>query len=352
VIPEDLKQKKLAHARSVAAEFTDDPGVLGVYLSGSLQAGLGSSASDVDLFVVGETEPDGAEARQFLSGDLRVDVEFRRPAQIEAMMSALGSYTVSREDQSQHRLDRSLLDDAVRLKIGADLKRHLLLEQARTRIDDTTLRRVLIGTYLDEVRNAQEDAVGVLRDRDFQSAWLSSFQLLMAAFQAFLAGCGELYIGGKWTWQKLSRVAERDELPLRLFRTVLLGEGLGPEESESLVKDRVHLAQALAVAAVTRGWDAPSAASWTAWRLGSTGVHRRLEYSAFRYGQELLLEDSQDFSVRLSVPGMELFGYCDSRDRRAVVADMARRLDPAEDQSPAVEQYLDMLIKLKVVTPE
>jgi predicted nucleotidyltransferase len=352
LIPSRIREEKLAYAHQVAAPFVEDPAVRAVYVSGSLLAGLGSSTSDVDLFVVTDAPRDaGGDPSQFLSGDRRVDVEFRTAARIEALVEALGAYRVTHDDSSQHRLGKAVLDDAVRLKLGTDLKADPVLAWARERIGWDTLRRVLIGTHLDAARGFQEDALGALADAETGTAVLASHEMLIGGFQAFLAGCGELYVGSKWTWQKLVRAADRAPLPMPLFERMLLSPPLDlAVDGAAFVASRIRLCQALAVAAVTRGWEGPDAATWTAWGVGDAEVHRDLAWSAFRYGDELLIENGQDFSVRLSPQGMDLFGRCDGRPRRAVVAAMAAVV--GQEHVDVVQRYLDRLLELGAVRVE
>lgn len=329
---------KIEAARGVAEQYRERGGLVGAYVSGSLLAGLGSATSDVDLFLVLRDDVAEAASPQQLVGDVRVDVEMRSLDFMERLTRDVGTFRAALDDIDQIVEVAGKLDDAVRFLLGRDVIAAPEIDRLRRGLSRDELRRLLIGSYCHDCLNQLQDLVGLLADGDRRSSIHVSRTLLVTALQAFLAGCGELYIGEKWTWRKLARIAVPEARVDGLWGMVA-GEPDGPAVAPS----RIRLAQALVAAAQLDGWEAAGAAGWTAWGTGATGLHRALEWLPVRVRDGALMASTGYRKVRLGVDGIRLWALADGRPEAEVVDDMLQRL-AADARRADVEAYADRLV--------
>lgn len=336
--------RKLEAGRRLAHEYSERPGMVGAYLSGSLVAGLGSATSDVDLFLVYGSDPSSSTAVQRQVDGVRVDVEVRTVDQLERLIEQLGRYRASLDGIDQLVTSLPTLDEAVRFLIGHDVAGAEALGRLRARLDPDELRKIIIGRHSNICVNLLTDVLGLLSDGEMRSALHVSRTLLLWALQAYLAGCGELYVADKWTWRKFARVGVARESIEAMWR---LYDG-GSSEGD-LVLERIRLSQALLVAAMVDGWDQPSATSWSRWLSRGSGPRRALNRLPMRLADATYLTSSvTEHKVRVGLDGLRIWGLADGRPRDLIVEEMLDFLPGSADRGQ-VERYLDRLLELGVI---
>ncbi len=338
-----LLERKRAAARAVARQYTSHPDVRGVYLTGSLVAGLASSTSDTDLFVITTAFADRWRPEQHDQDGQRVDVEVRTPAYVASLASELGRYNASLDDMRQLYVSQGRLDDAILLTMAEDIKPCEVVTSTRTALDAGALRKLTITHWALHALACLEDVDGVRSDGDEETVLLLSRDFLMYALQAFLAGCGELYISLKWTWRKLRRSAG-ERFP---YETVgaLLNASLSEVAADQLVARRVRCGQALLAAAQLDGWGAPLAQGWSAWLIGGAGLHRALDWVPLRVDDVVLMNSSHQ-ELTFSPDGLRLWGLCDGRSRQAVARAMRDDLAASDEELESIELYLARLLDI------
>jgi predicted nucleotidyltransferase len=344
--PAAALEAKLEAGRQVACSLVEEGEVLGMYLAGSLTAGLGSSRSDVDLFVI-VPNAEQAAARipeQRLHEGTRVDIEVRTDAELRELTGLLGEFTATSSDLRQLFVSADRVDAAVRLVLGADIVPSALLDEVRRELPRTELRKTLIAQYCNQSLNLLEDLAGAVRDADDGTASLISYALVLRALQAYLAGCDDLYIGEKWTWRKLTR-SGLDQRHVADMWGLLHG---GDMARDALVPARIAMTQALLSAAQVDGWDEPHAGRWTAWGTARAGLCRAPEWLPIRLRDQTALVSVDYTEVHLSSDGVRLWGLADGRPRAAVVEDMAGHLAPSPTLD-SINEYVDTLLERDVL---
>jgi predicted nucleotidyltransferase len=337
-----LLDAKLEAGRQVADTIMGGEGeVLGMYLAGSLTAGLGSSRSDVDLFViVPSTEQEAGLPQQRLHEGTRVDIELRTADELRELTRLLGRFSATSSDFQQLFVPDHRVDAAVRLVLGRDIVSSPLLDEIRRDLPRAELRKTLIAQYCNRCLMFLEDLAGAVRDGDTGTAELVSYALMLRALQAFLAGCDDLYIGEKWTWRKM----ERSGLGRRHMDAIWgLLHGAG-STLDALVPARIAMTQALLSAAQVDGWDEPLAAGWSAWGTARSGLCRAAEWLPIRLQDRTALMSIDYTEVLLGNDGVRLWGLADGRPRDAVVEEMATHLEPGPDLITSINQYIDTLL--------
>lgn len=341
--------EKIQLAMTVAEEYAAAPDVDAIYLAGSLPAGLGNARSDVDLFVISNAVGPGVEStRQHRVGDQRVDVEIRDATWLKDLAGRFPANDLTLKTFIDIESRKwPAFDPVVRLMRSTPLKSSPLLEETCAALteQEPALRQLLITKFASEVINSVEDCVGALESEDVDTALLISHQLLCWASQAFLAGCGDLYLGNKWIPAKLQRSAPR-WAPLIL--QALAAGATDPRSMRDLVHTRIRLSQTLSSAAHTFGWSQPDAARHPLPSQAARGPLRPRDVFARRADDGALIADLDNRQILVSAEGLLLWGLCDGRPRDEVVSAVIEhnpQLDRAE-----VSHYLDQLISRGFVT--
>lgn len=339
------REAKLDRARVAVRDLVARDDVDSVYLTGSLTAGLGTSRSDVDVFVIG---PDRERERppQLMEDGQRIDLELRSIDYLRDLGVLFSGLEASREDQEQlFRADRQF-DDAARLLYAQPVKNGPTFAAAHgtLRANRDRLRRSILAFRQLRCINAVEDVAGFLDDGDVDSAVAQSQLMLVEAAELFAVGCGDLYLGQKWVWQRLARSAG-EGFPLERLKAAALGTAA---EDAATVLARLRLVQALMLAALVAGWDSPDAGSWSHWGTGSAQVHRSHLWLPMRFVDGCYLIDVCERQMSLQPDALRLWGACDGS---ASVAEVAQRwaagvtTDPeaAAREATDTECYLDRL---------
>jgi hypothetical protein len=189
-----------------------------VFASGSLVAGWGHAASDVDLYVVTSnpaavtptaTLDLGLSAvplpvvTAFGPDELPYDVEYWTTAQVDDLLTA-----VLRADRPEHPLAARLtyqdIDWFFRLSIGVAIIGQEWLRQAQQRLAGSSLPLLLAGREFFEADGLVEDALGLLEVGDEQSAVLAARGALGYAVDGYLYARGSLSPAAKWRYRKLA----------------------------------------------------------------------------------------------------------------------------------------------------
>jgi hypothetical protein len=350
-----LKREKVEHARPVVEEYRRLDEVAAIYYGGSLFAGLGNSTSDVDVFVVRKDAGDIPEPAQSLVEGQRVDVEFKTPEWFERISHLADDLEITTMSYGQLLTPRSDVDGAIRLLQGEDPFEDKGAGEARARLraNEDTLRRILVLRPAFQCGGIIEDLAGVLDDGDSRSAAIISRDLLLEALEGFLAGCGDLYLGKKWTWPKLRRSAG-PALPMDYVEELFDFDGATHDARMDRAFERLYFAQQLLVAAFTYGWDGPDAGAWPSWGAPEAeGPRRSFEWIPLRLKDAIVLRHVTERSVKVSVQGLTLWGIARGQSRRAIVDEMLSLLPEQTDAlRQEVESYLDQLIAAGAVSNE
>lgn len=339
----EITAAKLAAARSVAEQFAERADVDSVYIAGSLLAGLGTSTSDVDLFVVlADTDIERSPVPEQLTAadGGRVDVELYTVSEIRNIVDAVAEYRVTNDDIAQLLLGEKVLDKAIRLYLRADVKVGAALEDARTRLDADDLRRICIANDAWEDRNVKEDIDGLVADGYLDDAMMRSADLLVFAANAFAAGCGELYRGKKWLLAKLRRGATEEQY--RVVRDALFPDPGTP--SWDVVAHRVRVAHHCLSAALIDGWDAPAAAQWPQW-ADTPGPRPNWDRLPWRQGTLLFDAGDGTFGLSIHERGQRVLRLYHGRPRDEVI-DRFFQAEPDPAAAPSADdvvQYIAFL---------
>ena len=196
---------QVEHARQAASAVLGRWGGAPAYLSGACFAGLGTPASDVDLFVV---RPGHVGTEQVFVGGLRVDVEFVDPGQLAGMVKQSELFTLDEGDMRQLKFAQyPVLDKLVRLILGEVLADDGMLEELRARADraDAEIRKLIVARMAVAAANGAEDVRGAVAIGDRPSAHYLARNTLLFGAEALLAARGDAYLGFKWVWSRWAR---------------------------------------------------------------------------------------------------------------------------------------------------
>lgn len=287
-------EEKIKHATEVAEALGQQPGVIAAYIAGSLTAGLGNATSDADVFLVVDDDVDIPPAPpQYLVSSGRVDVERIRLTDLTAATEALLEISMKVGRLGEIWMESYELDTVIRFFYRRDVITSEPVERLGNRLaaSETIVRRFLINYWARGVSLALEDFQGALLDDDYATAALNGQRIMICAGKAFIAGCGEYYVGEKWTCRQLERATD-DRFPYQQFRYLQSGSWAiedPPVGGESLI----HLAQTMIIAAQLLGWDTASAAAWSSWDQltpsPAGGLQRSPDVLTFRLDEGVLL---------------------------------------------------------------
>ncbi|MGK4585445.1 hypothetical protein [Kitasatospora sp. HPMI-4] len=329
--PHDPEQ--LAWARTAAAIALErHPGVP-AYLSGAPLAGLGTPASDIDLFAVSDR---GAGSEQIFVEETRVDLEFVHPANLAELVAGAETFAVAEHDMSQLSFGKlPVLDRLVRFTLGEvladDRAGTLTALQARARAAADDIGKLVIARLAVDTGNRAEDAFGALAVGDLTSVQYLGRLALIGAAEALLISRGDAYVGPKWVWTRWRRTIG-DRLGTRV--TEVLHDPAVPAETA------FWLGQDLLVHAIT-GFEYPIVVD------PEPHLPRRdpSVTPALTTGPVLLnRQDSR--AVRISPQGALLWGAAHGRPRAEAVSLVAGLLGIAES---VVDPYYTNLVAAGVL---
>lgn len=237
----------------VASQYGD---ALCAFTAGSIIEGFGNATSDLDLFVVGRSEP-GPSAwnavGSFTFGeasidvgyeedDLRVDVELWSIHSIRSIADEISRTPLTRSAAAS--LDERRLQTAHALRIGQSVKGENLFAELQESFDFRHLASLLALRFVGDYAGFAEDAVGAIQDDDGGTALLGSRAALGASVDAYLAAKGLTNPKTKWRFAKLRLMSEET-----LLSDYLRLECQPADDSVSLIalaKERLRFAGALA----------------------------------------------------------------------------------------------------------
>jgi hypothetical protein len=248
--------------RAAAQEVIEQLGGVGEFsllmLSGSFAAGLGHSASDVDLYV---TRVDDApvESVAYARRGFMVQVNAVDRAAVERIAARVGNFAMTATNRDALRLsvvERRLL---IRLSIGELL--HSDAEFARTLagMDRIAIQQSLNLPRALATASWQEDVAGAIGSEDPYTAAQASYLALQEACDIALVASGDIYDGQKFLYRRLARSAVFQPLMdvvWELFHPAV-GHGGSKEQVFELARRRCRLASFLVGHAVTTGWTVP-----------------------------------------------------------------------------------------------
>jgi len=315
-------------------------GIVGAFASGSQFVGLGNSRSNLNVYLVGRRAdgPAGIPDRGLSTSALdveRIDLDALDDgvAAVERGAPRAGDITAL----LAHRATRELLVRFHYAEILADPGGQLTVLKKRLAEAESALRQQLICWHTLQCVNFRDDYIGAVEAGDRDTAEANSGRILTAALQAFLAGCGEYYAGDKWTWAKLRRSgAGRDLVEAARAATFTSVPATARRRGEH----KVELAQVLVSAAITKGWDAPAAAAWSAVPRAER-VTLSAAWFPVRFADRLTMDTVEKAQTSISVQGVELWASSVRGGPAEVVDHVAAGLGAPRAE---VARYLDTIV--------
>jgi hypothetical protein len=229
-----------------------------VFVSGSLVAGWGHMTSDVDLYVITTAPADiipttttnlCLSARplpvviEYGPGGMRYDVEYWTVAQVDDLLAAVRD-PGNKDYRAMARPGYEDIDCFYRLSIGMALTGDEWLSAAKEHLAESVLPEFLAYLEFDEADNFIEDASGLLRAGDQQSALLAARMALGHAVDGYLFRRGSLSPAAKWRYRKLAELPD-GALSLDVFWRLETMRDLDPNDVHPWVTEVLRTCQSL-----------------------------------------------------------------------------------------------------------
>lgn len=195
-----------------------------VYLSGSLAEGMGNSASDVDVYVVSNSEPTLQTSEVFGSarvaaqrlGQRRLAFEFWSLESADALATKLDALNLREGGEDELPIHRRLKDEEQlfvhRLRTGLPLSYGPAIGELRRRFDFQKLAQYLLRCRIHEIDHWHEDLVGMTDDGDAETGIFIARELLNVACEAYGHALGNTNSRRKWRLKVLAQFAPTAEL--------------------------------------------------------------------------------------------------------------------------------------------
>lgn len=193
----------------MAEQLRVTPGLDSAYVAGSLTAGLGNATSDVDLFLLSESDSVADEPVQFEQNGERVDVEWMTLADVHRNLDRLDSFTLTPQSLGELWPFFPTLDWYARVLSSQEVigSRSLLGIRERARAMEPAVTDLIMARWALGYSSSIEDFAGAEQERDYDTASYSGSALCVAAGKAYAASVGDLYLGHKWIYKQLRRSA-------------------------------------------------------------------------------------------------------------------------------------------------
>lgn len=328
-------------ARGLVERLVTDGGdFVGAFAGGSQFVKLGNSRSNLNVYLVGRRASGSAGIPDRDLSSSALDVERIDLDSLDDGVAAVERGAPRAGDITgflKQRATRELLVRLFYAEILTDPGGLLTMLKKRLVAAESLLRQQLICWSTLQCVNFRDDYLGAVEASDRDTAEANSARILNSSLQAFLAGCGEYYVGDKWTWAKLRRVGADGDLVEAARSATFTSLGATVRRR---AEHKVELAQTLISAALTRGWDAPGAADWSAVpRAERTTLSPA--WFPVRFADRFTMDSVDKAQTSISTQGVELWAGCVRGDRAAVVDHVAADLGVAR---PEVATYLDTLV--------
>jgi hypothetical protein len=229
-----------------------------VFASGSLMAGWGHAASDVDLYVVtavaasvtptvtlelGLSPQAVPIVAAFGPDEVRYDVEYWTTAQADQLLSV-----AEKQPDPDHALNvplsRGDIDWFFRLSIGVAITGQDWLRAAKRRLAGSALPVILAGREFYQVDAYIEDALGMVEAGDQESAVLAARMALGHVVDGYLFAQGSFSPAAKWRYRKLLALPASVLPPQEYWRLETMRD-LDPGDVRPWVERVAEVAQAL-----------------------------------------------------------------------------------------------------------
>ncbi len=256
-----ISESHLVSAQRVANDLSSRFSIAGLYITGSLAAGLGNATSDLDIVAVTD---DGNETAEWSSDDgLVTHVEIFSREMVEGWLSQLASLPHRHADYSAALKTELLLENLSRLYYAIPVVGRELVADWQRQLDTAALRQGYMLYHATDAITYARDALGAVQSGDLLTGWDVSQQALRGVLLMALAATDDLYYGKKWLLKRIATCpAFGSDLAEHAF-ALLYPEGGLPRQDESLmtqtIMDRMRCAAFLSAFACVFGWEKPLA---------------------------------------------------------------------------------------------
>ena len=197
-----------------------------IYLAGSLAEGMGNSASDVDVYVVGDAEPTLPTSEVFGSArvaaqrlhERRLAFEFWSLRAAHALAAKLQALDLKEGGDDRLPIHRRLSDEEQlfvhRLRTGLPLSGGPSIDELRRAFDFGRLAQYLLRCRIHEIDHWHEDLVGMTDDGDAETGLFIARELLNVACEAYGHALGSTNSRRKWRMKVLAKYEPTPALAL------------------------------------------------------------------------------------------------------------------------------------------
>jgi hypothetical protein len=309
----------LADARALAGRLARASGAAAALVGGGLAAGLGHSASDIDIYLVGGQEQSRG---QLTAGGRRIDVRQLPIGQILALAQRVAEADLT-DDEHARPLGEADLILAVRLAGAEVAVGRPAVGPALDALDQCKLRKLTIGRWLGAALTALEDLCGLDERSEPEAAVLCARTALLAAGKAVAAGCGDLHDGVKWVFRQLRRSGPAG-FPQVEFAALTRCDPL--QCTQRSLADLLALAQSCLLAAATAGWQGVPPGDWPAlaWTPGDGALHRAPGWYPLAFDRCVLAVAPAGRSLRIRQDVALIWALCNGYSQAVVTAEADR----------------------------
>jgi hypothetical protein len=190
-----------------------------IFLSGSVGEGWSHANSDLDVYVIADQpvaddrvtfdhvrlDPDVVPSLSAWAGGRRVDVQYWHPSQIDQVLAKVGELPQSGRQGAGSDLDPLEIAIVHRISVAVALENERWLRATKKRIRESAVRAIVACRYFNLAESLLNDATGLLRSDDLESAVLAARRGFDLTIDGLLATYGELAPSQKWRARKLRR---------------------------------------------------------------------------------------------------------------------------------------------------
>ncbi len=222
-----------------------------IYLAGSLVEGLGTSHSDIDIFIIGGPPidlPRYGSVQGVRIDEFALDIEHWTVQAAQALLDRLHERPFDQEHNPASVMEFSELEVEFlhRLAHSTPLATSQLYEDLLARLDTRNVARLVFDRAILRIGTAHEDIVGLVDCGDLESAKYLAQSLTGFVADLVLSSSGDSSPSEKWRIRRLRRLmAEQPGETVRDRIAILADRLLGAEGPQTLaeqVRQSVFLA--------------------------------------------------------------------------------------------------------------
>lgn len=232
-----------------------------VYMAGSLVEGFGNESSDIDVYVIYDSDEElhinSSELNEvvlksehsyinnIIHNGKRFDFEYWNINELKKIINKVNNIDANSE-QYVVRLNKDEIDFIHRFKVSKCIYNEDLYVKYRKQLEFKNLQFIQIVSHSEQYDSYIEDLQGALQSRDLETSYLLILLLIETALTSYLCMYGETNPSRKWLLRKLDNYVKKfDDSTIKGKYFDLISYRFDPSNIEEYIEEAIEFTSKL-----------------------------------------------------------------------------------------------------------